>query len=96
MPVLRGVEFRERLQKRTYDFSIAVIRFCGNNFNGSDDRAPQARRRPQFLTLNSPILNYSNSFASSAHSPFGASSRYSRQCGLASGDRPIFSSVTAR
>ncbi len=37
-----------------------------------------------------------NSFASSTHSPFGASNWYARQCGRASCEWPIFSSVTAR
>ena len=37
-----------------------------------------------------------NSFASSTHSPCGASDRYAVQCGRASCDSPIFSKVTAR
>ena len=42
-------------------------------------------------------VDYSlNSRASSTHSPFGASRRYDTQCGLASDERPSFSSVTAR
>ena len=37
-----------------------------------------------------------NSRANSIHSPSGASSWYARQCGFASGECPVFSSVTAR
>ena len=28
MPALCGVDFRDSLQKRTFDFSIAIITFC--------------------------------------------------------------------